>query len=62
MSETIDPTVIAAATGLSEHEVRLVLAQLMPEWLFARYIDDDLAECDYLALRRRAHTECEDDR
>lgn len=57
MSEQIDPTAIAAATGLSEHEVRLVLAHLMPGWLFARYIADDWAECDYLALRRRVTTE-----
>lgn len=51
MSDKIDPAVIAEQTGLTEHEVRLVLAHLVPTWLFARYIDDDWDSCDYLTLR-----------
>lgn len=40
-------------SGWTNDVGRLVLAQLMPHWLFARYIDDDLTECDYQTLRRQ---------
>lgn len=52
MTDKIEPERIATETGLSVDDVNAVLAHLVPNWLFARYIDNDLLDVDYYDIRR----------
>jgi hypothetical protein len=51
MTDKIEPEAIADETGLSVDDVNAVLAHLVPNWLFARYVDNDLVATDYHDIR-----------
>ena len=54
MSNKINPDEIAKETGLTEKEVNLVLSHLIPSWIFARFIDNELSEVDYYQMRKES--------